>query len=46
MTPSQWHRRKRQEAEEHTLERYPPEQRWALYDEACDIRDRLERALR
>lgn len=45
MTLQEWQRRKRAQAEEETLGEYPPDQRWDLYDEACELRDRIERDL-
>lgn len=46
MTLTQWQRRKRQEAEEHTLEQYPPEERLSVLTEGWEVLDVLKGVVR
>lgn len=45
LTLTQWQRRKRQEAEQDTLDQYPPSECMKVLIEGWGLRDKLERAL-
>ena len=46
MTPHQWQRRKRAQAEEEALEQYPPEERLKVLIEGWEVLDALKGVLR